>query len=303
MKPLLHSMTCLAVAATLAWSATACGSAGQTPQAEDAEQTQDASTEAAPTEAQDAETEANAAASETAESAQTEETADDGEKKDVIVEEDDSEWVEMTDEEVEAYEKYTALVNSYDYVLSYGWGNEIDAVFGYHIPDGWRSSEDTPGNGKTEAKYYEHLQNETEDEWVGIYEPLFANGQYDYDQYIESLDHFYQTGTYAEPERLVEDEGSYLLDMRKEGEMETPYGTAVLYTSIAQSGTYNDSDLFSIQEGAMIPRGDMGEGYYIEIEYTGSDWDTWSTTGDPWEALQNHAYTGRLEELLPLLLS
>lgn len=278
-----------------------------------------------------------------------EQTADvDGEEELVDVEAETSEVAEENAvDEVETQEsasdepgyeigseELNALVEQYAYTLSVANDGEEVSYFGWNMPDGWEAGFREENQGSL------HLENATDD----IMEPyLFIYSIYkgilqvseDSDYYWlatitgnedNAWNAFYQTGVWEEAELplycerdAVGQDHAVLVD--KVGEMETPFGTGILYCAVT-AGIYwggadvgEDGELYEIEgvdsvydkEGVLLAIGNrlvrieytqyreyylteyyLGEGELKDISYL--------------DTLELQEYTGTIEELVTQML-
>ena len=142
---------------------------------------------------------------------------------------------------------------------------------------------------------------------------------YDYNnQYMEALHQFLETGKWEEPERAKQLPYQmfipYTTEMVKQGEIDTPYGTAVLYSRICEMCDYVEKDEekqvyttpqnvgWDLCEGMIIEIDD----YFIQVEYRLDDWNAYRLIGSETELppeFANHEYTGELEEIVPQMFA
>ena len=100
--------------------------------------------------------------------------------------------------------------------------------------------------------------------------------------------------------------------MKKQGEIETPYGTAILYSRIVEGCFYTEldeeqmiyanlqHDYWQLYEGMLLEIDD----YYVQIEYKIGDWWFKSETETELpDEFANHEYTGKLEEIIPQMFA
>lgn len=262
-----------------------------------------------------------------AESTENTSESTDKNSEDMINTDADSQVEELTEteesqeeEKVEEKFDYEAVINSYDNLLyiNYSNGGPV-AYLGYHIPEGWEQrvidGEESTGLAKS-----------TDDLYNNVGEIFISQGGWDlaygYQPYQEAIHTFYDTGIYEEPERTAYYYNrweSCLTNLTKEGEIETPYGKAILYTAITElieidEDAYNEEEsgydvskgkhlAWNLTEGALIPTIDD---IFVMIEYNinSGDW-FWSSSSDselPGSFI-NHEYTGTLDEVIPLMFN
>lgn len=219
------------------------------------------------------------------------------------------------------------ILAQYDNVLSIGSSDGITPLFGYTIPEGWeRVGEEFFGaDGRVEKKNQDELQHSAEE--ISLYwaynQPITSGSEtekdyYDYDkQDKEAIYQFLENGVWEEPERAEQlpfPTFFYTTEMIKQGEIETPYGIAVLYSQISEICDYTEKDEekqvytapqnvgWDLCEGMIIEIDD----YFIQVVYRLDDWKAYRAIGTETELPEefaNHEYTGRLEEIIPQMFA
>lgn len=223
------------------------------------------------------------------------------------------------------------ILEQYDNVLSVEKFDGVIPVFGYTIPAGWErnSAEGYETDGRVEPKSRDQLhQYGDEQHSVALIEDIDINmwynqpvvikekqetDYYDYNnRYKEALHQFLETGIWEEPERaskMIFNYINYTKELNKQGEVETPYGTAILYSTLKEGCYYTDYDEekqiytnpqnrgWYLYEGMILEI----DNYYIQIEYKKADWalSGLETEIELPSELANHEYTGKLEEVIP----
>ena len=222
------------------------------------------------------------------------------------------------------------ILEQYDNVLSVERSDGVMSVFGYTIPAGVeRESEEWYGaDGGKEGKSYDVLiRYGDEQHTAALVERIsmevfynkksFIEGEAldinDYNnQYKEALHQFMKEGVWEEPKRVEQSAYQnffeYTAEMKKQGEIETPYRTAILYSRIVEGHFYTEldeeqmiyanpqHDYWQLYEGMLLEIDD----YYVQIEYKIGDWWFKSETETELpDEFANHEYTGKLEEIIP----
>jgi hypothetical protein len=191
-------------------------------------------------------------------------------------------------------EDLQSIIDSYDNVLSIeNSAAGVVPIFGYHIPE------------------------LSESIWFYVY----SVGTTDWDNKAEgkAISDFYKTGVWEKPERMEAipyggNVTDYITEMEKKGELETIYGKAVFYQKLSERVFYSNRDddnqyyvpgdsesdhgTWDIYEGVLL----QVKGNFIDIIYSKGE-DGWSTSDYelPYN-MENHEYTGTLEEILPQMI-
>lgn len=201
----------------------------------------------------------------------------------------------------------TVIIGNYDNVISkYG-----HYIFAYNIPSNWEQDPLFDGQIENGIHVYSSLNTllcGNDQIEIQVYETQPAGAIYTVDadgnktesvelenykkHFAEAQNHFYETGDWTAPQEILDPTqhgGPYYPKITKEAEIETLYGTGIVYTAIREyidttgTTTYHQS-----VEGVLMKTTD----YFIDVQYL------------PYSGiLASPKYTGTVEKLLAEMLS